>query len=461
MRPYVLALMFLAPSLAHGAVLINEIAWMGSEGDANDEWIELYNDGTETVSLEGWAIYAIPTNGGNSQILVQLTGDIVGSDFSVLKSTYGDGDVKDESVNAISYTQRMSNDGLTLTLCRTNVATACPSEDIEDQIAGGTGWKDIGGDNTTKDTAQRTSSGWVTGLAKQGEPNVETGTPPPSGSSGSSGSSSGGSKAKVVPKKVTLPVEREELTLTLTAPSIVYVNQAVLFVLTPEGAGRATRNSLQYQWNFGDTYTSHTQKPTHTYAYPGEYVVYVEARFAESKASLRHDVTVLPVPLSLGRTERGDILLHNNAQYEVDVTGYQLFGETYFTFPPYSIIKPQGTLSISRSRVGAGQATTIFLYDPDRVFVASSRDTSVAAAVPLATASTESPALPPEVVATTENFPSETDMVEIGSQRAAVSDAVNVPARASLEYALLAGSVVAFVAIGVLLYRRERVVQYF
>ena len=44
------------PLGAEAAVVINEIAWMGTVSSANDEWLELYNDGTEEVSLDGWII---------------------------------------------------------------------------------------------------------------------------------------------------------------------------------------------------------------------------------------------------------------------------------------------------------------------------------------------------------------------------------------------------------------------
>ncbi|MBU1151595.1 lamin tail domain-containing protein [Patescibacteria group bacterium] len=39
-----------------GDVAINEIAWMGSADNYNDEWIELYNNSSGTVDLSGWYI---------------------------------------------------------------------------------------------------------------------------------------------------------------------------------------------------------------------------------------------------------------------------------------------------------------------------------------------------------------------------------------------------------------------
>ncbi|MCD6550447.1 lamin tail domain-containing protein [bacterium] len=44
-----------APTLS---VVINEIAWMGTKSDANDEWIELLNNTDEEVNLDGWQLYS-------------------------------------------------------------------------------------------------------------------------------------------------------------------------------------------------------------------------------------------------------------------------------------------------------------------------------------------------------------------------------------------------------------------
>ncbi|MGB7876778.1 MAG: lamin tail domain-containing protein, partial [Anaerolineales bacterium] len=37
-------------------IVINEVAWMGTQFDANDEWIELYNPSGSDVDLTGWQL---------------------------------------------------------------------------------------------------------------------------------------------------------------------------------------------------------------------------------------------------------------------------------------------------------------------------------------------------------------------------------------------------------------------
>jgi hypothetical protein len=61
------------------AVLINEIAWMGTAASANDEWIELYNPSTTaSVDLTGWHIFSFRP--GSSTNLDTVYMDIVFDD---------------------------------------------------------------------------------------------------------------------------------------------------------------------------------------------------------------------------------------------------------------------------------------------------------------------------------------------------------------------------------------------
>ncbi len=48
-----------------GDVVINEIAWMGTDASSTDEWIELYNNTDSTINLSGWKLYE---KGGDIEI---------------------------------------------------------------------------------------------------------------------------------------------------------------------------------------------------------------------------------------------------------------------------------------------------------------------------------------------------------------------------------------------------------
>lgn len=155
--PLVIFLAFaLTPAVSHAEVRVSEIAWMGSVASANDEWIELYNTGTDTVILDGWTL----TDGAS--FTIKLAGRISASSYAVLERT------DDDSAPGkafLIYTGALSNEGRTLTLRRTDGG-------VEDEVVGGKDWSDIGGDNRTKNTAQRIDDRWVTALATPGSATI-------------------------------------------------------------------------------------------------------------------------------------------------------------------------------------------------------------------------------------------------------------------------------------------------
>lgn len=378
LRIFLTLVFFVLPMGAHAQVMFSEIAWMGSGDDANNEWIELYNHGATDIDVTGWTI-----DDGNT-FAVTLAGSIPSQTIVLLERT------DDSSVPSVSafqiYTGALGNDGRTLTLKDVSGSNM-------DQVVGGSNWESIGGNNTNKETPQRTMTGWVTGVATPGAQNVEhdsgnndekatTTTENTSTNTVTKKSSGGGSSKKSSAKIVTLESKDTVLELTLNAPTTAYVNQDVMFEVVPTGAGKTILNSLKYEWNFGDTYTADGKAPKHAFAYPGEYIVIVEATFAKRTVLMRHEITVLPLTVTLSRNEKGDIVLHNNAKYEVDISGYHLQGTQNFIFPKNSVLKSSGTLTIAAHRIGATPATTVTIRDGLETLLAS---TPVSTTAPLPT----------------------------------------------------------------------------
>lgn len=62
-------------------VVINEIAWMGTEASPSDEWLELYNNSDQTIDLEGWGIY----EAAGETLIEPLTGMIGPKSFYLIE----------------------------------------------------------------------------------------------------------------------------------------------------------------------------------------------------------------------------------------------------------------------------------------------------------------------------------------------------------------------------------------
>ncbi|MCK6255718.1 phospholipase D-like domain-containing protein [Fictibacillus sp. KIGAM418] len=134
--------------------VINEVAWMGTTADANDEWIELYNPSQVPVDLSGWVLKS--ADGTPS---IQLTGKIEPNGYYLLERS-DDTTVPGIKANMI-YTGALSNTGETLELID-------PQNTIQDSIGS---W--YAGDAATKATMERKdaastgneASNWVTSTA--------------------------------------------------------------------------------------------------------------------------------------------------------------------------------------------------------------------------------------------------------------------------------------------------------
>ena len=347
---------------ACASVIINEVAWMGSLTSANHEWIELFNQGTEAITLDGWTV----TDGQNLTVL--LSGTLPPGAYGVLERSTED---SSPATALVLYTGALVNTGATLTLKdQTGV--------VADQVQGGENWSVIGGDNTTKQTAQRTSSSWVTAEATPGSVNVSMGTVPTATSESSTPSTSGttkkssGGSSENTRSRETVDLNRlgTDLDIKIKVPSVAYVDQEVTL---EAGVGFAdtVQSLINYEWNFGDTFTQIGKSVTHTYRYPGEYVVTVQASYKGKTQVVRHDVEVLTVDLALGVSPNGDIQVHNKAEYDVDVSGYSVRGLESVLFPPRSVLLPGAQLTISGSRLGLGMNSLIILYDAHNTPVTS------------------------------------------------------------------------------------------
>jgi hypothetical protein len=88
-------------------VVINEVAWAGTQADANDEWIELYNTSSKDISLDGWTLY--DTDGSPN---ISLSGTIDAGDYFLLER---DDDATDVTADQ-TYSGTLSNSGEILRL---------------------------------------------------------------------------------------------------------------------------------------------------------------------------------------------------------------------------------------------------------------------------------------------------------------------------------------------------------
>jgi hypothetical protein len=357
-RILIISCFLLLAHTTYASVYISEVAWMGSVTSANHEWIELHNDGTAT-NVSGWTI----TDGKNLTIL--LDGSIAASTYAVLERT------SEESAPGDAfgvYTGALVNTGAVLTLSRSDGS-------IVDRVSGGDDWQSIGGDNTTKQTAQYTSNGWITGDATPGNKNTSDNPEVPivSGDAEPSSNSSGVAAKSTSSSGETVRLILPDVTLRLAidAQTVGYVHQPISFTVEPSGIGDTLMDSLEYSWNFGDGMTAQTKETSHMFLFPGTYVVNVHAGFKRQEQVARHEITVLPIAVSLTQNTHGDVQVHNDSQYEIDISGYRLRATDVFIFPERSVVLPMQTITIPKQTIANTNNALVAIYDTEGVMLAS------------------------------------------------------------------------------------------
>ena len=160
------------PFTVSATVLINEIAWMGTIVAPQDEWLELKNDSGENIDLTGWIL----TIEGVRDIILDKS--IIGVGYYLIERT-DDNTVPTVTADLVSpFGNGLNNSGATLILKNASGTEV-------DRVVSGENWT-LGGNNTTKDTAQRTASGWITAPSTPRAANASASSQNSSSSSSSS-----------------------------------------------------------------------------------------------------------------------------------------------------------------------------------------------------------------------------------------------------------------------------------
>ncbi|MDD3919503.1 MAG: lamin tail domain-containing protein [Candidatus Pacebacteria bacterium] len=132
-------------------ILINEIAWMGTKSNSNDEWIELYNKANIDISLDGYSLFI-----GEKEI--PLEGIIKANNFYLLERT-DDSTLPTIKADLI-YTGSLKNTGTKIILKKDSL--------LIDEANFENGW--TAGNNDTKQTAERIEDFWQTSEKEEGSP---------------------------------------------------------------------------------------------------------------------------------------------------------------------------------------------------------------------------------------------------------------------------------------------------
>ncbi len=350
------SLFFLTPHITRAAVIINEIAWMGTENSASDEWMELYS--SQQTDLSGWLLEAI-----DGTPIINLEGSISANGYFLLERT-DDNPIPHITADQI-YTGALSNTGENLKLKDSD-------GNIIDEIDCSDGW--LAGDNSTKQTMEKISNGWQTSLNSGGTPKSQNSSgklpsvdPPADESETMENNGTSASNESTTDKSGDS---------TGNNPPIADAgNDIAAFTdeeITFDGSKSydSDNDELIYIWNLGGGILKEDTIVVHKYSYPGTYLVTLTVR--DGKYSKESTITVkiypkkifinefLPNPIGKDAGDEENpgewIELYNNSDQIIDIGGWQVDdeegGSKPFIFPENTLIAPESFLVFSRQVTG-------------------------------------------------------------------------------------------------------------
>lgn len=365
---FCLVFLFLNVNKVYAGVYINEVAWMGTTVSSTNEWVELYNDGTSDVDLDGWVI--VSDDGSPNITISSAANSIIGAKKYYLIERTDDTTVPDVTADFVAaFGSGLSNSGEALLLKK-------PDGTIVETLDFKSGWP--AGDNITKQTMQRVGSAWVTATSTPRAVNAGAVTETAVGASGSTGgtvsvtASSDTIKKEVVPPKPKISIISNKTILTNVSASFdaLYTNSSNLNVVNG-----------YFVWSMGDgtTYTFSQQKKfTHTYQYPGDYTVSVAYFYnAWSEDPVIETNTVVHignagVSVSAQGTD-GTILVKNSTDQDINISKWQIYeGPNVYSFPYGMVVLANKSIVIPAQVTGFKGLQNPTLYYPSGLAYANS-----------------------------------------------------------------------------------------
>lgn len=137
-----------------GSVVINEIMWMGSKSNSDDEWIELKNTTDSDINLENWKI----NGAGSGSDAITLFGIIPANDYFLISHYNSSSSAINDtiSVNLVVPSISLNNSGEQLTLLTSSGTT------IDQTPTGAWAAGNHGGDKQSMERNDTPSTGWHT-----------------------------------------------------------------------------------------------------------------------------------------------------------------------------------------------------------------------------------------------------------------------------------------------------------
>lgn len=355
-----------APTVALADMRIIEIMYDLEGTDTGREWVEIQNTGATDIDMADWKFYEANTNhrltpqsssviapGGVAVIADNVTkfladwpafsGILFDSAFSL--SNEGEAlslrDPSGTDRDTVSYTssQGATGDGMSLSYTNGQWVATSPSP----------------GSHGSASASTPSSTGTATSLSS---------TSPPIQSIGVSASHSSQSVANESGDMVVLSVSAGRDRLGFVGTPLSFEAK----VRTPTDLASV---SVAHRWSMGDGMSKGGQFISHTYAYPGEYIVVLNSEYKGESAVARVRVRIVSPDVSLRRATNEYIDIANDGMHELNLGGWIVeSGTNRFVIPQDTIVLPNASVRLPYTSTRLRPSGDVVLRNPSSVVIA-------------------------------------------------------------------------------------------
>ncbi len=347
-----LAVAICFPGSVYGAVGISEIMYDIEGTDTGREWIEVYNGSDTDVDLSAWKLFEANVShkitatessivpAGTWAVIAdspeKFTADNPGFSGSVFDSAFS-----------------LANSGETISL-------RDPADATVDSVSYESSWGAAGDGNTLQ---KKTDGTWIAATPTVGSassasasaatsPSAEAGESA-SGNGANTGSGSGGSSASAYSAHssqavATMSYDEPELIVTSGRPRLGSAGTPLSF----EAQIKSVKNipvtaRSTFTWSMGDGTRQSGQFISHTYEFPGDYIVILNAESGGAHAVSKVMVKVV-APKILVRAEPDHIEIENAGSHELNIGGFHIeTGGSRFKVAEDTLIAPRAKIRLS------------------------------------------------------------------------------------------------------------------
>lgn len=206
------------------------------------------------------------------------------------------------------------------------------------------------------------------GVPSPGNSEIEEVGPQSSSQSSGKGISQELVSSLIKRKEVKMLSVQEELT-SIDIPEKMHGLVGVPLRISPYSQKTQKKVRKKFSWSYGDGSSDHTDKPSHTYQFPGEYLIIGSVRGDDQREHVMYSKVIIeenPIVLKEVNEQEGYFVIENTSKNPVNIEKFRLIhNQKKFIFPDNTVILGQAELKIALAHLDIFEKRSPFYENTD------------------------------------------------------------------------------------------------